>query len=66
MLEFLTLFFSLAEFQGDKLAGLGVQVSWQEQAEMCNQEQHMVGLLLAEVTWNHSFCLLSALSFSFP
>lgn len=30
MLDFLTLFFSLVEFQGDKLAGLGVQVPWQE------------------------------------
>lgn len=40
MLDFLTLFFSLVEFQGDKLAGLGVQVPWQEWAEICNQEKH--------------------------
>lgn len=66
MLDFLILLFSLAEFQGDKLSGLGVQVPWQEWAEICNQEQHMAGLLLAEVTWNHSFCLLSALSYLIP
>lgn len=40
VLDFLTLFFSLVEFQGDKLAGLGVQVPWQEWAEICNQEKH--------------------------
>lgn len=58
-LDFLTLFFSLGEFQRDKLADLGVQVSSHEWAVICSQKQHMAGLLLAEVTCDHSLSLLS-------